>query len=102
MTDEQRMDRLERIVKLMIKAGLRARRQSREQDGKINILIDSQIKNEERFAALAQAQAELAQAQAALAQTQAGLAQGHAETGDRLNALIAMVERYIARRNGGA
>jgi hypothetical protein len=50
MTPEQRFDRLERIVKLMIKAGLRARTQSREQNEKINILIDAQIKNEERFA----------------------------------------------------
>jgi len=38
------------IVKLMIKAGVRARRQIREQDEKINIIIDAQIKNEERFA----------------------------------------------------
>ena len=50
VTEEQRLDRLERIVKLMINAGLRARRQAREQDEKINILIDLQIKNEELFA----------------------------------------------------
>jgi uncharacterized coiled-coil protein SlyX len=50
MTDEQRLDRLERIVKLMIKAGLRARRQSREQDEKMNILIAMHMENEERFA----------------------------------------------------
>ena len=50
MTEEQRLDRLERIVKLMIKAGLRARKQSREQDEKINILINLQMKNEELFA----------------------------------------------------
>jgi hypothetical protein len=50
MTPEQRFDRLERIVKLMIKAGLRARRQTREQDQKIGIIIDAQIRNEERFA----------------------------------------------------
>ena len=56
MTSEQRLDRLERIVKLMIKAGLRARQQSRGQDEKIDILIDSQIKNEERFAALTESQ----------------------------------------------
>ena len=88
MTDEQRLDRLERIAKLIVKAGINARKQSRVQDEKINILIDSQIKNEERFAALAQ--------------TQADLAHGHAETGDRLNALIDMVERYLAGRNGSA
>jgi len=50
MTPEQRFDRLERIVKLMIKAGLRARRQNREHDQKIGIIIDAQIRNEERFA----------------------------------------------------
>ena len=50
MTPEQRYDRLERIVKLMIKAGLRARRQSREQDDKINMIINLQIENEQRFA----------------------------------------------------
>ena len=50
MTPEQRFDRLERIVKLMIKAGLRARRQTLEHDQKIGIIIDAQIRNEERFA----------------------------------------------------
>ncbi|MGH9881810.1 MAG: hypothetical protein ACRD6N_10270 [Pyrinomonadaceae bacterium] len=49
MTPEQRFDRLERIVKLMIKAGIRARRQSREQDEKINMLMDLQMVNEGRF-----------------------------------------------------
>jgi hypothetical protein len=52
MTDEQRLDRMERIVRLLIKAGLRARQQTREQareqNEKINILIDSQIRYEER------------------------------------------------------
>ncbi len=94
MTHEERLDRLERIAKLFVRAGLEARKQSRAQDEKINILIDSQIKNEERFAALTQTQTDLAQ-------IQADLAQGHAETGDRLNALIDMVERYLAGRNGG-
>ena len=50
MTPEQRFDRLERILKLMIKAGLRARRQTRKHDQKIRIIIDAQIRNEERFA----------------------------------------------------
>ena len=56
MTPEQRFDRLERIVKLMIKAGLRARVQSREQNEKITIIIDAQMRNEERFARLAESQ----------------------------------------------
>lgn len=63
MTPEQRFDRLERIAKLMVKAGLRARRQSREQDEKIEILINLQMKNEDRFALLADAQRELAESQ---------------------------------------
>ena len=57
MTSEQRLDRLERIAKLIVRAGLRERRRILEQDGKIDIIIDAQIKNEERFAKLAEAQA---------------------------------------------
>jgi predicted nuclease with TOPRIM domain len=64
MTPEERLDRLERIAKLFVRAGLRARtnirkqhdtirdhRESlREQDEKIDILINMQIENENRFA----------------------------------------------------
>ena len=57
MTPEQRLDRLERMVGLMARAGLRFRKREREQDEKINIILDAQIKNEERFAQLAEAQA---------------------------------------------
>lgn len=53
---EERLDRLERIAKLLVRAGLRARRQMREQDDKITIMIDAQIKNEDRFAELAESQ----------------------------------------------
>jgi D-serine deaminase-like pyridoxal phosphate-dependent protein len=53
---EERLDRLERIAKLLVRAGLRARRELRQQDDKITIMIDAQIKNEERFAELAEAQ----------------------------------------------
>ncbi|MBA3514993.1 MAG: hypothetical protein H0T77_11520 [Pyrinomonadaceae bacterium] len=49
MTPEQRFDRLERIVKLMVKAGLRARSQMREQGERINVIIDFQMQNEEKF-----------------------------------------------------
>ena len=63
MTPEQRFDRLERIVKLMITAGYRGRNQIREQGERINLIIDRQlqyeerfIRNEERFAVLAEAQ----------------------------------------------
>ncbi len=64
MTPEERLNRLERIARLMVRAGLPARRHSREQDDKIDIMIDAQIKNEERFAKLADSHAELAQTQA--------------------------------------
>ena len=50
LTSEQRLDRLERIAKLFVAAGLRARRNMRDMDDKMNILIDAQIRNEERFA----------------------------------------------------
>jgi hypothetical protein len=63
MTPEQRLDRLERIARLMTHAGLRWRRQMREQNDKIDMIIDAQIKtadaqikNEERFAQLAESQ----------------------------------------------
>ena len=53
---DERLDRLERIAKLLVRAGLRARREMRSQDDKITIMIDAQIKNEERFAELAESQ----------------------------------------------
>ena len=49
MTPEQRLDRLERLAKIFIRAGRRARTNSREQHEKINILIDMQNQNEDRF-----------------------------------------------------
>lgn len=53
---EERLDRLERIARLLVRAGLRARRELRQQDDKITIMIDAQLKNEERFAELAASQ----------------------------------------------
>ncbi|HEV2883511.1 MAG TPA: hypothetical protein VGW36_01565 [Pyrinomonadaceae bacterium] len=53
MTSEQRLDRLERIAKLFAKAGLRARSETRRQ---YEILMDAQMRNEARFAQLAEAQ----------------------------------------------
>jgi hypothetical protein len=85
MTPEERLDRLERITKLMVKAGLRARRQTREQDEKIGILIDAQIKNEERFGKLAEAQIRLTDSQT--------------HTDQRLDALIDIIQKG---RNGNS
>jgi hypothetical protein len=63
MKPEERLDRLERIAKLLVRASLRARREMRQQDDKITIMIDAQIKNEERFAKLVQMQADLVESQ---------------------------------------
>ena len=52
MTSEARLDRLERIARLFVKAGLRQRRESRDQAGKIDHLINHQIANEGQFADL--------------------------------------------------
>jgi hypothetical protein len=50
---EQRIDRLERVVRLAVRAGLRTRRDVRDQ---LAALTDAQMRNEERFAALAESQ----------------------------------------------
>jgi hypothetical protein len=55
VTPEQRLDRLERIARLMVRAGLRARQNAREQDAKIDIMINAQIKYEEQAAVQRQA-----------------------------------------------
>ena len=55
MRPEQRLDRAERILVMMANAGRRARQewreQSREQNEKINILINMHIQNEEQWRA---------------------------------------------------
>lgn len=56
MTPEQKLDRLERLARLFVREGLRTRRKDRQQDEKIDILVDAQIKNEENFALLAKSQ----------------------------------------------
>ena len=68
MTSEQRLDRVERILKLFVSAGFRARRDIHAIDEKLDILISNQIRSDERFAEKFQrvvaAQAKLAEAQA--------------------------------------
>jgi hypothetical protein len=49
MTPEQRVDRLEAIASLFVAAEQRRRKNLREQQEKIGILINMQIKSEERF-----------------------------------------------------
>ena len=87
---EERLDRLERIAKLLVRAGLRARREMRSQDDKITIMIDAQIKNEERFAELAEAQKKTDRILVELAESQK-------HTDRRLDALIDIVQK---ERNG--
>ncbi len=122
MISGERLDRLERIAMPMARAGLRVRR---VQNGKINIIIDAQIKNEdrfaqneerfaklaeaqneERFAKLAEAQQltdqrfkELAESQKELAASQKELAESQKLTDQSLNALIDIVRR---NRNGNS
>jgi hypothetical protein len=98
MTDEQRLDRLERIVKLMIKAGPRARKQARAQNEKINILIDSQIKSEDR---LKQDEERLGALSAKTDERFAALAAAQASTQEQLKSLAATVERIITERRNG-
>lgn len=63
MTPEQRLDRLERIVKLFATAGRRVRSEVREHESEINHLINLQVLNEDlqkqnvlRFTKLAELQ----------------------------------------------
>ncbi len=49
MTQEEKLKQLERIARLLIGAGLRMRRNISQLDGKINALVDSQIRNEDKF-----------------------------------------------------
>jgi len=53
MTPDQRLDRAERMLILFVKAGRRARKASREQDQKINILVQAQMETTEQIKGLA-------------------------------------------------
>ena len=104
MTHEQRLDRLERIARLMVRAGLRARREMRQQDDKITIMIDAQIKNEDRYADLAASRnqhdekiAMLIEAQLRNEQRFAELAESQKHSDRRLDTLIDLVQKG---RNG--
>ena len=81
MIPEARLDRLERMAMLLVRAGYRARSElrarDREHDEKINHLIDLQIGNEERFARNEERFAKLAESQAS--------------TDRRLNSLIDII-----------
>ena len=113
MTPERRLDRLESIVKLMIKAGRRERRETRE---KINALIDAQLRTEEvltqsarrideEMAALARAQINTQEALAQFArradEEMVRLTLAQADTDEKLKALITTVDRIASERGNG-
>jgi hypothetical protein len=56
VTSEARLNRLERIGRLLVRAGMRERTLVREHEDKINILFNAQIKTEESLVTLAEAQ----------------------------------------------
>ena len=97
MTAEQRMDRLERIARLFVTAGLRVSRTMRELDEKIGILVDAQIANEERFAALANSQQQtnqkLTEVRIASEERFAALAESQRQSEQKLAALIDIVSK---------
>jgi hypothetical protein len=107
MSSEQRLDRLERIAMLMVRAGARVRR---EQNEKINIIIDAQIRNEDRFARneerfarnderLVTIAADLARSHSILAESLKELAKAQIQTEKRLDSLIEAIDRD---RNGNS
>ena len=108
MNSDERIARLERVSKLFARAGRRERRRIRTveekvmtAEEKIDIIIDFQIATEERFARNEERFAELAQAQAQtdrrIDKRFEELAEAQAQTEKRLNAFIEAIERD---RNG--
>lgn len=100
MTSEQRLDRVERILKLFVSAGFRAR-DVHAIDEKLNILISNQIRSDERFEEkfqkLVAAQTKLAKAQALSDRKFADLAEAQALSDRKLAELIDIIRKD---RNG--
>jgi hypothetical protein len=92
MTPEQRLDRLERIWQLMARAGLPGRRQMREQNEKISIILDARVK-------ISEAQIRFSEAQGKSEEQFAKLAESQAHTDRKLDALIDLIRKG---RNGDA
>ncbi|HKY42045.1 MAG TPA: hypothetical protein VJM50_03060 [Pyrinomonadaceae bacterium] len=70
MTPEQRLDRVERILTLFVNEGRRRRKQLREQDERISIIIKTQMETEEIMKGLALTQAKAAYEMAELRKEQ--------------------------------
>lgn len=96
MTNEQRLDRMERIGKLFVKAGLRVRQQVHEHDDKINILINFQMQNEEKVARQGE---RISILQELNEERFARLAESQANTNRKLDSLIDLIREG---RNGDA
>ena len=94
---EARLDRLERIAKLFVAAGIRARRNMRELDDKIGIVIDFQIQNQERFKEQDEKINMLIEFQQRNEERFAKLAEYQANTDRRLDLLLEMLRKD---RNG--
>ena len=93
MDSEQRLDRIERILKLMVGAGLRARRSGREQDDKINMIVDYQLKNEERLQMIVEYQLKNEERFQQNDERFARLADAQTHSDQKLGALIDIVRR---------
>jgi hypothetical protein len=120
MSQEQRLDRLERLLLFVVRAGARERKAIRgsfkETDEKINALIDAQMRHESEYAQYKQktdeAMTDLARVQAETRRelSQFGrrtdeemvrLTRVQAETAESLKALIATVDRMARERGNG-
>lgn len=92
MTPEQRLDRVERILGLFVRSGRRVRgewrQRSREQDEKINIIIQTQMDTEGIMKRLASTQRETEEIMKRLAASQAELAESQKLTDRALRAFI--------------
>jgi hypothetical protein len=89
MTPEQRLDRAERILIGLAKAGYRARREFRD---KVNMLIDAQIRYETTWRAQSEAVNEQIKS---LAVAQAELNKSQKLTDQALRALIGSLRKSI-------
>jgi hypothetical protein len=103
MSSEQRLDRLERILLLVVKAGARERKAARgsfkETDEKINALIDAQMRHEEAYAQFKnrtdEAQLRTEEAQARTDEAMAHLARAQADTAEALRAFITNTDEKL-------
>jgi hypothetical protein len=108
MSSEQRLDRLERMLLLVVKAGARERKAIRgrmeetregfkETDEKINALIDAQMRHEEVYAQSRQrtdeAMAELARR---TEEEMSRLARAQTATEEKLNAFIVNTDEKLS------